>query len=389
MKLWLTILFVVVAESCQPVCAQEDTAQRPSPFAMHGYLKYLEQVSIGQNGNQALTDQLVHNRLNFQYRPSDAWNFRVEVRNRLYFGQLVKDYPGFADLVTGSAQPISLSENWINRNSVLFNSTIDRASAEYNEGKWDITIGRQRINWGINTVWTPNDIFNTFNFFDFDYEERPGSDASRSRYLMNSASSVEVDLCPGKTASQDIGAVMYHLNKWDYDFQVFTGIWHTDYTAGAGWAGNLKSAGFKGEVTYFAPYGTNRDSASLVSSLTLDYGFKNGIYVLVSGLYNSLGNDSSINMVQLSSETLSAKNMFPFRYTGYVQAAFPLSPILHLSTGLMYSPAGNSVIFLPTLTWSVANNWVIDLVVQSFAAKQNNSYSVLGNSCYARVKWGF
>ena len=31
----------------------------------------------------------------------------------------------------------------------------------------------------MNLVWNPNDLFNAFSFVDFDYEERPGSDALR------------------------------------------------------------------------------------------------------------------------------------------------------------------------------------------------------------------
>ena len=131
---------------------------------------------------------------------------------------------------------------------MLFNRTIDRASAEYNGGKWDITLGRQRINWGINTVWTPNDIFNTFNYFDFDYEEeRPGSDAARVQYAFTPSSTIELAVSPGKPANQNIGAVMYRFNKWNYDFQ---GIFRHPpakslYSRRRMWPGILRMRGLK------------------------------------------------------------------------------------------------------------------------------------------------
>jgi hypothetical protein len=364
-----------------------DTSKQVHKFTVNGYVKYLEQISFVNDITNLQTLDLIHNRLNFKYQPDDHFTYRLEIRNRVYYGDAVKDYPGFASLETAQNGVLNLSENWVNRNSMLFNSTIDRASAEYINGKWDITMGRQRINWGISTVWTPNDIFNTFNYFDFDYEERPGSDAARVQYNVNPSSSIEVAVSPGKTARQNIGAVMYHFNKWDYDFQLFSGVYQQNFTAGAGWAGNIKDAGFKGEVSYFA---SNRaDSAAVVASLSVDYAFKNGIYVLISGLYNSLGKDSLVNITQLTSSTLSAKNIFPFRYTLFAETSYSFSPIFKASLGGMYSLSGNSLIILPTITYSIADSWALDLIGQSFYSQQNGSYKPLGNSIYLRLKWSF
>ncbi len=371
------------------VYAQNDSVKHAPKFTLKGYVKYLEQVSFANNASNLLTNNEIHNRLNFRYQPNKHFNFRLEVRNRIYYGDIVKSYPDYAALVTNYNATINLSKNWINQNSVLFNTTIDRASMEYIGGKWDITIGRQRINWGINTVWAPNDIFNTFNYFDFDYEERPGSDAVRVQYNINNSSSIEVAARPDKVINKNIGAVMYRFNKWSYDFQAFSGIFQQDFTAGAGWAGNLKDAGFKGEVSYFTPYHHLGDSNALTASLSVDYGFKNGLYVLVSGLYNGLGKDSAINVTKLSTELLSAKNIFPFKITTFSQVSYSFTPILKASLGLMYSPAGNSVILLPTLTYSIADNWVLDFIGQSFFSQQNGGYTTLGNSFYLRIKFGF
>ncbi len=385
----LIISLLFYSFSFHYACAQNDTTKHAHKFTVRGYIKYLEEVSFIDNATDLETVDLLHNRLNFRYQPNSHFNFRVEVRNRIYYGQLVQTYPDFASLVTSTNTTFDLSKNWVNQNAVLFNSTIDRASAEYLNNKWDITLGRQRINWGINTVWTPNDIFNTFNYFDFDYEERPGSDAVRIQYDFNYSSSLDFAASPGKTANQNIEALMYHFNKWDYDFQLFLGVYHEDFTAGAGWAGNIGGAGFKGEVSYFTPYQHFSDSTAVVASISVDYGFKDGIYVLVSGLYNSEGNDSIPNIAQLTTESLSAKNIFPFKYTAFAEISYPFTPIFTASLGAMYSPACKALIFLPTITYSIANNWTLDLIGQSFFSEQNGSYNPLGNSIYMRIKWGF
>jgi hypothetical protein len=369
--------------------AQNDSTKHPHKFTVNGYIKYLEEISFPANPTNLQTVDLLHNRLNFRYQPDSNFNFRLEVRNRIYYGELVQNYPGFAVLETANEETFDLSKNWVNKNSVLVNSTIDRASIEYLNNKWDITIGRQRINWGMSTVWTPNDIFNTFNYFDFDYEERPGVDAGRIQYNFTPSSSLDLAVSPGRTQQQNIEALMYHYNNWGYDFQVFSGVYHEDYTGGLGWAGNIGGAGFKGEVSYFTPYQHFSDSNSIAASLSFDYGFENGIYVLVSGLYNSGGTDSIPNIAQLTTEPLSAKNIFPFKYTVFAEISYSFTPIFKASLGGMYSPSGNSIIALPTVTYSIADNWALDLIGQSFFSEQNGGYHPLGNGVYLRLKWGF
>jgi len=388
-SLQIYLICIVYIVSFHAVSAQSDSTKHPPKFTVKGYVKYLEEVSFAGDASQLLTNDLIHNRLNFRYEPDANLNFRLEVRNRLYYGELIQDYPSYASFLTAPNGTFDMSKNWVNHNAVLFNSAIDRASAEYHDKRWDITIGRQRINWGISTVWTPNDIFNTFNYFDFDYEERPGTDAATIQYAFNSSSSLEIAASPGKTSDKNIEALMYRFNKWHYDFQLFSGIYQQNYTVGAGWAGNIKDAGFKGEVTYFASDKNLSDSNSIAGSLSFDYGFKDGIYFLVSGLYNSSGNDSIPNIAELTTEPLSAKNIFPFKYTLFAELSYPFTPIFKGSLGGMYSLSGNSIIILPSLTYSIADNWVLDFIGQAFFAQNNGSYHSLGNAVYLRLKWGF
>src|ERR1017187_5649698 len=132
------------------ISAQSDSTKHPPKFTVKGYVKYLEEVSFAGDASQLLTNDLIHNRLNFRYEPDANLNFRLEVRNRLYYGELIQEYPSYTSFLTAPTGTFDMSKNWVNHNAVLFNSTIDRASAEYHDKRWDITIGRQRINWGIS-----------------------------------------------------------------------------------------------------------------------------------------------------------------------------------------------------------------------------------------------
>ncbi|MCG8318265.1 MAG: hypothetical protein MI921_02070 [Cytophagales bacterium] len=63
----------------------------------------------------------------------------------------------------------------------------------YKDGLWRKgcyqVIGKHRINWGKSYVWNPNDVFNAYSFFDFDYEERRGTDALLIKYTTSPFSS--------------------------------------------------------------------------------------------------------------------------------------------------------------------------------------------------------
>ena len=71
-------------------------------------------------------------------------------------------------------------------------TNFDRANVKWTLDKFELTVGRQRINWGQNLIWNPNDIFNAYNFFDFNYVERPGSDAVLMELFTGDFSSVQL-----------------------------------------------------------------------------------------------------------------------------------------------------------------------------------------------------
>jgi len=125
---------------------------------------------------------------------------------------------------------------------------IDRLYLDYTSGNWQFRVGRQRINWGINTAWNPNDIFNAYSFTDFDYEEKPGSDAILAKYYINYASSIEIAVKAFDDWEKAVAGMLFSWNQWNYDFQLLAGYMQNNLVGGGGWAGNLWNAGFKGEI---------------------------------------------------------------------------------------------------------------------------------------------
>ena len=381
---WRCLIYLLVFISFN-LLGQEEKKQK---LFVSGYVKNLHEFSFVDNLNQLQWTSLLHNRLNFKYTPSDEIKVRLELRNRLFYGDNVKKIVGFSELISQDDGMVDLSWNGINDGNLLFNTIIDRALINYTKGNWDITIGRQRVNWGMNLIWNANDIFNSYNFLDFDYEERPGSDAVRVQYYLDDFTKIELAVKKGRSEDDHIVAVLYKFNKWSYDIQLIIGVYKEDWVLGAGWAGNLKDAGFKGEVSYFVPYKSYFNSENVLSaSISIDYGFKKGLYLNSSILYNSSVNKASNALDILVYSNLSAKNLMPYEFSGFLQLAKEFTPILKGTFSTIYSPTNHSVIIMPSLEYSIATNWMLNFTGQSFFKFED--YQTLGNRFFVRLRWSF
>ena len=359
---------------------------------VNGYIKYLPSISF--SGNDNLTTNLIHNRINVKSYLNDYTTVKIDFRNRIFFGDVVDRDPNLSEMLDIDNGSLDMSFIIIEDNSLVIHSIIDRAYIDYAKDKWEIRLGRQRINWGINLAWNSNDLFNAYSFVDFDYEERPGTDAVRFQYYTGDFASFDFACKFGENADDMVLGGMYKFNKWKYDLQLLVANYYTDYAIGGGWAGNLKDAGFKGEATYFRSKKNMKDTTGVISaSSSVDYSFKNGIYLNGSVLYNSNGSDEFDNeMVQLmsaSSEHLTAKSLMPTKYSYFVQANKMFNPMISASMAVIYGQGMDILFFMPSVSYSIKENWDLNLTSQSFFLKSDNEFDSLENSIFCRLRWSF
>lgn len=381
-KLLIIVLFLLAYRLCW---AQEEKEKK---WWIRGYVKDLVSVSI----NDSTTfDNLIHNRLNFRWFPNDRLNVKLELRNRLFWGETVKHLPNYGDLVDVNNDYFDLSA-MAGEGSVLGHTMIDRAYLEWYKGDWEVRLGRQRINWGINVVWNPNDLFNAYSFFDFDYEERPGSDAVRIKKYTGVASSLELASNVADEFDEVVIAGKWGWNKWNYDFQLLAGKARKDLTVGIGWAGNLKDAGFKGEITYFTPYAGDDDEA-LLASIGIDRSFESSFYINGSLLVNSAAPvtpnfQKNINL--FNTDRLTAKDLSPFRYATFLQISYRLHPLINGGIATIYYPSKRDALFInPSVTFSVKQNLDLDMISQIYFDKFNEKYKAQARLIFLRAKWSF
>ena len=353
-----------------------------------GYVKNLQTIyNLNLLGQEDLVqDNLLHNRLNFKYYINDRWTFKSDLRNRIFYGSRSIFLANFDE--DAGNDFVDLSGIIVESKGLLWHAMIDRLYFEYASDDWEIRIGRQRINWGINTVWNPNDLYNAYNFVDFDYEERPGSDAIRITHYTGPTSSVEVAINAADSWSEIVVGGLWKFNKGDYDFQVLTGFFENDFVIGGGWAGNIKNASIKGEFSYFTPLVEERENA-FAGTLAIDYSFNKGQYVNLGFLFNSEGVTTG-GLESLFTSQLSAKNLYPFKYAIFTQVTHPISPLLNVGVANIFSPSQAKALFVnPTVTYSISDNWDLTIVGQLMFNQGVENYESPIQAFFLRFRYSF
>ena len=369
-----------------------------SKFSFNGYLKELTMfykpvnplpVSTTDSLNHLLLNQF-HNRLNFQWNATDKLIFDLEIRNRLFFGQMVTKFPGYEQMIDNEGGYFDLGAVLISADSWFLHSAIDRAWVDYTFGKLQVRAGRQRVNWGINLVWNPNDIFNTFSYFEFDYEERPGTDGLKLQYFTSETSSAELVYKVGHNSDESALAGMYRFARFNYDFQVLGGWMGKDFVLGTGWSGDIKGGGFRGEVSWFIPREKNNGSyEALVASVSGDYYLQNNIYLHGGVLYNSYGTTGDAGGRSFFSPDISAKMLSAGRYNLFAQISYPFTPLFNGSFASIINPCDGSLYAGPTFIYSLSTNLELMFNGQLFFGRSGTEYGDFGQAVYARVRWSF
>ena len=408
MKRLVSIWYLLVLASV--AVAQTDTTKAKKPkvkfsdiVRVNGYIKNLNILSFSENpliGNT--NEHFIHNRINLRIYPVKNVTVGAELRNRFFYTGTTASTPAIKDIMDIDPGLIDMTWNIGNNvNPVHLNATIDRLWIAYGNDKVDLRIGRQRINWGVNLAWNPNDIFNAYNFVDFDYEERPGSDAVRFQYFGKNMSGFEIAVSPREDWEEATAAFMYKFNAKEYDFQFIAGQHKKDITAGFGFAGNAGNAGLKGEIQWFGPYNGFVDSTHTVTgAVSADYAFSNSLYLNGSFLFNSNGIDDSDPLKLagfFAGAALDAKNLMPTKYNAFVTLSYPITPLLSSSLSVIYGYGPHLLMLNPGLTYSIVENWDILLAGQLFFSDfpeltpngLENKYQNLSNSVFLRLKWSY
>lgn len=355
-----------------------------------GYIKDIQTIDLTNLDTVTVQNQ-IHNRLNFNYKITDNFKITLEVRNRLFYGNFKNNPSNFIDELDQQNDFFQLSKAIISRDNFLLYSILDRANLEWHKNNFEVKFGRQRINWGVNLFWNPNDFFNAYSLYDFDYEERPGSDALLLRYYTGVASNIETAVKIADDFEESTFAGMWKINKWDYDFQFIVGKMKQDVVSGIGWAGNIANAGFKGEFSYFYSYEDTLKENAVAFSIGSDYSFSEKFYFNGEVLFNSSGKNK-INLIDFNRyiySTLTSKNLSPTKFSVAFQPVFNFNPKYSASCSIVLYLGEYATYLSPVFTTHIKDNLDLNLIGQIIVSDITGKYKINNSLLSVRFKWCF
>ena len=366
-------------------------------ITLSGYLSDMQ--SVYHIPDHWLWENNIHNRLNLDLYPAAWLSGSFQLRTRAIMGNTVAKIPGYAEILDGDQGWLDLS--WVADGNLgdsagyVLTSTVDRLWLQFTFGNLEIKAGRQRINWGQTLVWNPNDIFNSYSYFEVDYPERPGSDALRLSYYTGNASTLEL-AAKIDSAERVTAAAYFRFNTLGFDIQFMGGAYQEeDLVLGAGWSGNLGSSAFRGEVSYFRDLNRFRDTTGyLMTSLGFDYTFSNSLMVQIEGLYSAFAKEMDINsFLQFYSGNLDVKKLGFTPWSLFGNLSYPITPLLTGAFATIWYPKWKGVYLGPSFDLSLKSNLDLSLILQYFTAAFENpsgsTYRENNTFGFLRFKWSF
>ena len=367
--------------------AQDSTSFWKDKFSYNGYVKYLNTAS--SFNEDWMFNQLIHNRINTRIKWSKSLSSGVEFRNRIFYGDN-NSIEGVINSMKDDGGLVNTSAAWQeNLGDPMLSVQIDRWWLKYEWKTWELNAGRQRINWGMNFLWNVNDVFNAYNFSDFDYEERPGTDAIVLTKYIKDLNQLDVAISPSRDFENYSVAARYRWNKNMYDFQVLSGKVQDDFFLGGGWDGSINNIGWKGELSTFYPINEgktfNDDLLTITGAFSVDYSWQNGWMVLGGYYFNSTFLNLDNYGTNLTLINSSAKALLPLPHAMFLQTGKSLGALWRADLILLGLPTGDAVFLMPTLSYSVSESVDLSIVDQIILGS-----SIPGaQSLNVRLKWSF
>jgi hypothetical protein len=392
-KIFLLIIFFPLIQ----------TSAQLSPFEYNGYAKYLFSSSKYPLIEDRLDDHLIHLRLNTKWYATQSITTALELRFRAFYGQSVEKIPNYKSLIQTPNDFADLDAFLWETDKSLGYLEVDRLWFDYYKNNLQVTLGRQRVAWGTCWVWNPTDLFNPLNVLDFDYEERPATDAIRVQYYTGPVTKLDVAYKPANDPNNQILAGLWSLNRWDYDFNLIAGMRFKRWLAGFSWVGDILEAGFRGEIlisqapdspdTNFIYEQINQSSLSssenpiINFALSGDYTFPNTFYIHTEVLYNNVGKTSNTFLFQPEANKLGL--LTAARWSIYQEFAYDITPLFRGSLFGLFNPNDKSFVIVPSINYSVITNLDLFLITMFFEGNPLTEYGEYGTSFFARIKFSF
>lgn len=249
-----------------------------------------------ERGDATVASSLTRLRVRVDARATEQWSALVVYDHELRAGRLETLE---AELRRGLAtqQIHDLSTTFVDTEHVEWSHGLYRGYLQYEGEHLEVTLGRQRVPWGVGRLWNPIDRFNAIGPLAIEPEQSAGVDAARVRWRFSGFTYLEAIYALGEGSLDRAYALRLHGVLHDVDYSMMGGVFEEAPTAGFDLAMNLGDAAGRIEVVWthptrdVRPFGTLHerplpDYWQVVVSVDHDFDLGSGVYTLLEYLYN-------------------------------------------------------------------------------------------------------
>lgn len=359
-------------------------------YSLAGSYKNLLSISETPVLKDGFWSDLNRLRIRFSADITDKVQFTTFIDNEFLAGTLLdrREFKLIKDDSTDTL--LDLDHQVVDSDNLLWQASIYRMYLTYATEKSKLVLGRQRVAWGVGRVWNPTDLFNPISPLQIEQDQRDGVDAVSLEYYTGPLSSLNLVFAAGNNSDENSAGLQATMNINRYDLHFMAGEFRKNRVVGFGFAGDRSGGGVRGEATYTDP---ESGSDYWQAILGWDYSFPTSLYVMFEYLYNE-GNvekpaapggfaaDSNRRIFSGEIETLN-RNLLASAL------AYDITPLIRVSSLLIYDIDGNSAFFAPTLAYNILPNLDWTLGMQLFSGNDSSEYGDLSDVYFTSLEWFF
>lgn len=300
---------------------------------------------------------------------------------------------------------VDLEDEISDRADAHWRQLLYRAYLFYEGEKLEVTLGRQRVPWGVGRLWNPIDRFNAIGPLAIEADQSAGVDAVKARWIFSGFTHLEGVYAAGARGKDRAYAARLAGVVRDVDYGLVAGVFEQAYTLGFDLAGNLGDAAGRLEVVWTDPERRVRPFGEVarrelppywqvVVSVDHNIDVGSGLYVLAEHLYNGnalgFGRGTAGGFVHFFQEqTLAGQRVIAPGTTDLfghsrvvtlgehqsgVQVGYDLRSDLRADLLTLYDWRGASASVFPSVRYSPTGWLELTLGVQLFAGPRRSEY---------------
>ena len=296
-------------------------------------------------------------------------------------GNFVNSEEFAARQVVRNTPYLNMDYELVHKNSFFYGQNFYRAYAELDPGPFHLTVGRQKVDWGVMRMLSPADLFTPLSIFDVEREEKVGVTAANLMVPVTSSLRIHslYAFDPGFDRSRVGGRITKTIGR--FDVSVLGGRFFRDGILGFDFSGDVHKVGVRGELIY--------DWADVGKSFVqcaggVDYGFKNSFYFALEYFHNGQGTNQAMTSLPFTSSAAQIRSIH--QNFASLMLKYDVTPLWILMFQNIVDFNAGSLFINPEMKYSLFQWLDLSGGAQLPVGKTGGEFTALPNTYYLQSK---